>query len=105
MSKRSSLSPFAVLAALGLATPLAAQERSTVSGTELEAAVAARPVPSRPATPGVRVIGTPASDRAAVQRSMAQSQNDERDLAGGAVTITYTVLLIAVLVLIILLIA
>ena len=105
MSQRSSLSPIALLAVLGLATPLAAQERSAVSGTELEAAVATRPAASRPATPGVRVVGTPATDRAGVERGLAQSQDGERDLAGGAITITYTVLVIALLVLIILLVA
>lgn len=105
MSKLVSLSSLAVLATLGFSTPLAAQQRSAVNGTELEAAVAAPPARSRPATPDVRAVGTPARDQAGVERGLAQSQNGERDLAGGDVVITYTVLIIALLVVIILLVA
>ena len=104
-SKLVSLSSIAVLAALGFSTPLAAQQRSAASGIELEAAVATTPARSRPATLGVRAVGTPAKDQAGAERGVAQSQNGERDLAGGDVTITYTVLIIALLVVIILLVA
>ena len=105
MSKLISLSSVVVLAALGLTSPLPAQQRSAVTGTELEAAVATSPVRSRPTTAGVRAVGTPAKDQAGAEQSLAQSQNGERDLAGGAITIGYTVLIIALLVVIILLIA
>ena len=105
MSKLLSWSSIAVLAALGLTTPMAAQQRSAVSGTELEAAVATRTVRSRPVTPEVRAVGAPAVDQAGAERSLAQSQNGERDLAGGGITIGYTVLIIALLVVVILLVA
>jgi len=105
MSKLFSLSSIAVLALLGFTTPLPAQQRSAVNGTELEAAVAARPARSRPATPDVRAVGAPAKDQAGAERSLAQSQNGDRDLAGGDVVITYTVLIIVLLVVIILLVA
>jgi len=105
MSKLISLSSLAVLAALGFTTPLAAQQRSAVTGAELEAAVAARPIRSRPAAPDVRAVGTPAKDQAGTEQSLAQSPNGERDLAGGDVVITYTVLIVALLVVIILLVA
>ena len=105
MSKFLSLSSVAVLAALGLTTPLPAQQRSAVNGAELEAAVAAGPARSRPATPDVRAVGTPARDQAGAERGIAQSRDGQRDLAGGDVVITTTVLIIALLVLIILLVA
>lgn len=106
MSKLLSLSSLAVLATLGFSTPLVAQERSAATGTELEAAVAGRSARSRPATPDVRAVGTPATDQAGIERSLAQSQNGESDLAGGgSVVITTTVLIVILLVVIILLVA
>ena len=105
MSLRISLSSIAVLAILGLTTPLPAQQRSVVTSAELEAAVATGPARSRPATPGVRAVGTPARDQAGAEQSLAQSRNGDRDLAGGDVRISYAVLVIALLVVIILLVA
>lgn len=49
MSKYLSLSMVMAIAALGLTAPLSAQVRSTVSSTELEAAVAERPTAVREA--------------------------------------------------------
>jgi len=83
MSKLISLSSVAVLAALGFTTPLPAQQRGAVTGSELEAAVAAPPVRSRPATADVRAVGTPAKDQAGAERSVVQSQGEDRDRAGG----------------------
>jgi len=105
MSNRISLSSIAVLAILGFTTPLSAQQRSATSGAELEAAVATGPARSRPATPGVHAVGTPAQDQAGAERGVAQSQDSDRDLAGGDVKISYAVLVIALLVVIILLVA
>ena len=102
-SFRCRRSPFSQYS--GLTTPLPAQQRSAVNSSELEAAVAAPPARSRPATTEVRAVGTPATDQAGAERGLAQSQNGGRDLAGGDVRITYTVLIIALLVVIILLVA
>jgi hypothetical protein len=105
MSKFLALSSIAVLAALGFSTPVGAQQRSTVTGIELDSAAARRPVSSRPTAPGVRAVGTPDKDQATVQQSVAQSE-EERDLAGGdSVVITSTVLIIILLVVIILIVA
>jgi hypothetical protein len=105
MSKFPSLSLILVVAALGLATPLAAQQRSAVSGAELDAAASSRrPVGSRPTAPGVRAVGTPGQSQAAVQQSVVQSE-DEALAGGDSVVIGTTALIIILLVVIILLVA
>lgn len=105
MSKLFPLSSILVVAALGFVTPVAAQQRSAVSSSQLDAAVARRPVGSRPTAPGVRAVGTPAKDQAAVEQSVAQSK-DERDLAGGdTIVISATVLIIVLLIVILILVA
>jgi len=98
MSKSFSLLSILAVAALGLAAPLAAQERSAVTGVELDAAVSARPAGTRQAVPGVRVDANAPVD--------LPSRDGDRVLAGGSnVVITSTVVIIALLVIILLIVA
>jgi hypothetical protein len=97
MSKAFSLFSIVALAALGLTTPLLAQERSAVSSVEMDAAVSARPAGTRQAANGVRVTANAAVDQ--------PSQDGDRVLAGGSVVITSTIVIIALLVIILLIVA
>jgi len=101
MPKLFPLSTILLVAALGFVSPVTAQQRSAVSGSELDAAVARRPIGSRPAAPGVHVVGSPARDQAAVEQSIAQSR-EERDLTGGDSVVIGTTLLIIILLVVIL---
>jgi hypothetical protein len=126
MSKH--LTRFAVMAvaAMGLAAPLHAQGRSVVSSAELDAAVAARPATRREAVRNVlltdqaqrvaiRMGINPSElsarvatlDSATLDQIAARTAASDPALAGGDmnVTITATVLIVALLVLIILLVA
>ncbi len=121
MSKPIALSVFILAAGFGLAAPLAAQDRSAVSGAELDAAVAGRPVgnrdvvqgflassQARAAAEGMGVSAADLSDRVATLDPMSlQRLRDEladRGLAGGADTIiiSSTVVIIALLLIILL---
>ena len=126
MSKH--LTPFTVMAvaAMGLAAPLHAQGRSVVSRAELDAAVAARPatrgeavrnilltdqaqrVASRMGiSPSELTARVATLDSATLDQIAQRAAASDPALAGGEmnVTITATVLIIALLVLIILLVA
>ena len=123
MSKCSSLSLLATVAALGVATPLVAQERSAVSGAELDAAVAARPGANREAVRTLlssdrarQVAGrmgvssaelsarVAALDGASLDRLALQAGVNDEVLAGGAdkVVISTTAIIIALLIIILL---
>ncbi|HEX9894442.1 MAG TPA: hypothetical protein VGA78_10995 [Gemmatimonadales bacterium] len=126
MSKHLTPSMVMAVAAMSLAAPLHAQGRSVVSSAELDAAVAARPATRGEAVRNVLLtdqaqrvasrMGISPSElsaRVATLDSATLDQIAERTaasdpaLAGGAinVTITATVLIVALLVLIILLVA
>jgi hypothetical protein len=116
MSKRLPFSLIAAVAALALASPVQAQDRSAVSGAELDAAVVADP-----AQEGVAVrqflsteqvqVGVSAADLAAhvaatddatLARLAQQGGLDEQALAGGAdrIVISTTAIIIGLLILI-----
>jgi len=123
MSKRPAFSIIAAVAALALASPVLAQDRSAVSGAELDAAVL-----DNPAQRGVAVrqflsteqvqevaeqLGVSATDLSAhvaamddatLARLAQQGGLDEQALAGGAdtVVISTTAIIIGLLVLILL---
>lgn len=123
MSKYRSLSLLAAAAALGVATPLVAQDRSAVSGADLDAAVAARPGANREAVRSLlssdrarQVAGqmgvSPADlsarvaalDGASLDRLAQQAGVNDQILAGGdeKVVISTTVIIIILLVVILL---
>ena len=120
MSKSFSLSMILAVAALGLTAPLSAQTRSAVSVSELDAAVAERPVAVREAVQeflttdrGQEVadrLGMSASelsarvadlDEASLNRIAEQAGISDEVLAGGANTVvisTTTVIIILLLI-------
>lgn len=123
MSRYRSLSLLAAATAFGVATPLAAQDRSAVSTTDLDAAVAARPGANREAVRSLlssdrarQVAGqmgvSPADlsarvaalDGASLDRLAQQAGVTDQILAGGdqKVVISTTVIIIILLVLILL---
>ena len=123
MSKRLSLSTIAAVAALGLASPVLAQQRSAVSGVELDAAVITSPSQGgeavrqflsshqvRQVADQLGVTATELSahlaalDDATLARLAQQGGLDEQVLAGGANTIVLstTAIIIILLVLILL---
>ena len=125
MSKHLPPSMVLAVAAISFAAPLHAQERSVVSSAELDAAVAARPATSREAIRNVlltdqaqKVAGrmgiSPSElsarvatlDSATLDRIAERTAASDPALAGGdTVTISVTLLIVALLVLIILLVA
>ena len=121
MSTRLTLSLAVVT--LALSAPLAAQARSIINGTELDAAVAARPAGNREAvksllaTPEARQVaahmGVNASELSArvaslndasLNRLAERARASQRDLAGGSSTIVIstTTVIIGLLILILL---
>ena len=124
--KQLAVSGVLTLAALGLATPLSAQERRAVSGSELEAAVLTRSgqraaneaavqrfiqcdrVKSAAEGMGVRTEGLAARvgalDDPTLNQLAERTRADERQLAGGSSTIVIssTVIIIALLIIILL---
>ena len=121
MSKHIALSMIIAVAAVGFTAPLVAQDRSAVSGAELDAAVAGRPAgnreavqrflaseQARTAAEGMGVSTADLSDRvatldpASLQRLRAEL--GDRGLVGGADTIiiSSTVVIIALLLIILL---
>jgi len=125
MLKQLTPSMIMAVAALSLAAPLNAQGRSAVTGAELDAAVAARPIGNGEAvrqllmtdqarkvagrmgiSPAELSVRVAALDQATLNRLAEQTGVNDRALAGGSsVVIGTTVLIIALLVLIILLVA
>ena len=120
MTHLRQLSLFLAVAALGFATPLLAQERSAVSGAELDAAVVAHPrgntatVQAFLATDQAREVagrmGLSQTELATVvatldQASLAQlAQRTDEALAGGSntIVISATTVIIALLLIILL---
>lgn len=122
MSKYRPLALVAVLATLGFSTPLLAQDRSTVSGAELNAAVTTSPAPRGEAvrtllgSPQVQKVAsqlgvsaadlatrTAALDNTTLDQLAQQSGVTDQDLAGGAnVVISTTAIIIILLILILL---
>ena len=121
MSKQIALSMFIAGAAFSLTAPLVAQDRTAVSGAELDAAVAGRPAgnrevvarflatdQARAAAAGMGVSTADLSDRvatldpASLQR--LRTELDDRGLAGGAgtIVISTSVVIIALLLIILL---
>lgn len=127
MLKSTAVLGILVVAALGASAPLAAQERSAVSSTELESAVLTAPAASNQATVqsflqndrvtetashmGIRTADLAARvstlNEAALSQVADRIRGEDPALAGGATTvvITSTVIIIALLILIILLVA
>lgn len=125
MSKRLPPSMVLAVAAISFAAPLHAQGRSAVSSAELDAAVAARPATRREAVRGFlltdqaqkvasRMGISPSElsarvatlDSATLDRIAERTAASDPALAGGdTVTISVTLLIVALLVLIILLVA
>lgn len=125
----STTRPFAMITAiatLGFVSPLLGQERSTVSGAELNAAVATNPAPRGEAVRTLlgtaqvqKVAGqlgvsasdlsarTAALDNATLSQLAQQSGVAEQDLAGGSnnVVISTTAIIIGLLILILLVVA
>lgn len=111
-----------VAASLGLAAPVLAQGRSTVTTADLETAVTAAPTGSRQqvrdflARPDVRDVANRMGsasklaaavetlDQASLDKIAAQTVAAERQLAGGAntIVITTTTIIIALLIIILL---
>ena len=117
MPKTIPLSMLVAIAAVSLSVPLAAQGRSTVSSTALDAAVAARPATSRAivttalsspeAVAAAARLGMSATDlshRVAALDDASAQQLAERILAGGRanLVISTTAIIIILLVLILL---
>lgn len=122
MSKRLSLAMITAIAALGFASPALAQSRASVSGAELDAAVATQPAPrgeavrtllsSEQAQRVAGQMGVSAEDlaaRVAALDGAALDQLADRsgladELAGGAnnVVISTTAIIIILLILILL---
>ena len=126
MSKYFTRPMIMTVAALGLAGPLYAQGRSTVSSTELDAAVVARPDANREAirqllaTPQAQKVASQMGvspselsarvatlDEATVNQLAQQAQVGDAALAGGSSTVVIgtTALIIALIVIIILVVA
>ena len=123
MSKHLARSMMLAMAGLGFAAPLLAQGRSTISGAELDAAIATRPTANREAirellgseqaTKLAGQMGLSASelsarvadlDEAALDQLADRSGLTERMLAGGAdrIVISTTAIIIILVLLIIL---
>ena len=122
MLKLIVVSAFALLAAAGATTPLAAQTRSAVSSTELETAVTRAPAANQEAVQRFlrdsRVneiaakLGIKTADLAAAVRTLDEgtlsqvadrTRASDRDLAGGdQIIVSTTVVIIVLLVLILL---
>lgn len=121
MSKPIVISLLIVVAGLGVAAPLVAQDRSAVSGAELDAVVAARSTDNREvvqrfltsdqaraAAEGMGVSAADLSERVAtldpVSLQRIRSELVDRGLVGGADTIiiSSTVVIIALLLIILL---
>ncbi|MDZ4257744.1 MAG: PA2779 family protein [Gemmatimonadales bacterium] len=123
MSKCRSLSLLTAVAVFGVAAPVMAQDRSAVTGTDLDAAVAARPGASREAVRSLlssdearQVAGqmgmssddlsarVAALDGASLDRLAQQAGVNDQILAGGdqKVVISTTVIIIVLLVVILL---
>jgi hypothetical protein len=123
MSKQRSLFMVATFAALALAAPLAAQDRSAVSGTDLDAAVVTHSTRREAAVR--EMLGTAqvqqvaeqmgiaapdlaarvaALDAATLDQIVQRAGGEERVLAGGANTlvISTTTIIIALLIIILL---
>jgi hypothetical protein len=123
MSKHRTSFMVAAFAALALAAPLAAQDRSAVNGTELDAAVATHSTRREAAVR--ELLGTAqvqqvaeqmgvsapdlaarvaALDAATLDQLVQRAGGEERDLAGGANTlvISTTTIIIALLIIILL---
>jgi len=123
MPSHSVLSTIAAIVALGLASPALAQDRSAVSGAELDAAVLVSPAQGGEAVRqflsteqvqrladelGVSATELSASvaavDNATLARLAQQSRLDEQDLAGGADTIVLSTTAVIIILLILILI-
>jgi uncharacterized protein YidB (DUF937 family) len=124
MSRHVALSTLAVIAVLGSASPILAQQRSAVSGTDLDAAVATSTAPrgeavrqflsSEQVQKVAGQMGVSASelstrvaamDEATLARIAQRAGLDDQDLAGGANTIvlsTTAVIIILLIVIIVL---
>ena len=125
MSNRISLSTIAAIAALGLVSPILAQQRSAVSGADLDSAVVASAVQDREAVRrflSIQQVQTVADqlgvsatelsarvaalDDATLARLAQQGGLDGPALAGGADTIVLsTTAVIIILIVVILLVA
>jgi transcriptional regulator with XRE-family HTH domain len=122
MSKHLSLSMIMAVTALGLTAPLSAQARSSVSSTELDAAVAERPGAVREAVRdflatdqarevadrmGVSVSGLSALvaslDEASLERLAEMAGISDAALAGGADTIVISATTVVIILLLIIL--
>jgi hypothetical protein len=123
MSSHSVLSTIAAIVALGLASPVLAQDRSAVSGAELDAAVLGSTVQGGEAVRqflsteqvqevadelGVSATELSASvaavDNATLARLAQQGGLGEQDLAGGADTIVLSTTAVIIILLILILI-
>jgi uncharacterized protein YidB (DUF937 family) len=123
MSSHSVLSTIAAIVALGLASPVLAQDRSAVSGAELDAAVLGSTVQGGEAVRqflsteqvqevadelGVSATELSASvaalDNATLARLAQQGGLAEQDLAGGANTIVISTTTVIIILLILILI-
>ncbi|HUP52838.1 MAG TPA: hypothetical protein VM198_10200 [Longimicrobiales bacterium] len=123
MSSHSVLSTIAAIVALGLASPALAQDRSAVSGAELDAAVLVSTAQGGEAVRqflsteqvqkvadelGVSATELSASvaavDNATLARLAQQGGLDEQDLAGGANTIVLSTTAVIIILLILILI-
>jgi hypothetical protein len=120
--KSVALSGILVFATLGLSTPGAAQERSTVSGAELEAAIRTAPAGNQESVQrflqdsrvveagkrmGVRTADLAASvstmDEATLNQLAQQTRAANRDLAGGDGTLVIGTTAIIIILLIVIL--
>ena len=123
MSKHRQLSIIIAAAVLGFTSPLLAQERTSVTAVELDAAVAARPAGNQQAVQGFLAteqaqsmagrMGVSASelstrvatlDQASLNLLADRTDGSDRNLAGGAntIVISTTTIIIALLLIILL---
>lgn len=124
MSMHQSLATIAAIAALGLASPILAQDRSAVSGADLDAAVVAGPaqggetvrqlLSTEQVQKVVDQLGISATelstrvaalDDATLARLAQQSGLDQAALAGGADTVVISTTTIIIILLVLILVA